>query len=260
MKKKKCFRCGEKGHIASSPSCPYKNKNKNQEGGNADASNRNVTATWVDADVFATYDVFSATDGSLGLGTNSVLLDTQANISLFHPSVLENVEESDREIKINGIRGYQMTVREKGFLPNFFPVYCSPEAKVNVLCFAEVEDLFEVEYRECEGFVVHLENGKEIFFKRKNKMFVADIADVAAVLTTIAEKKMQYSTAEVKRAEIAHELLRNAGYPSAGELINLVGDGNVLDMPALTRSDIIRAYDIFGQPPEYVRGKLTKKG
>jgi hypothetical protein len=36
----------------------------------------------------------------------------------------------------------------------------------------------------------------------------------------IAEKKLQYSVAEVKRAEAAHELLKNAGYPSAGELIH----------------------------------------
>ncbi len=43
-----------------------------------------------------------------------------------------------------------------------------------------------------------------------------------------------------------------------GELINLLGDGNLLDMPALTRSDDVRAYDIFGQPPEYNRGKLMK--
>jgi hypothetical protein len=89
--------------------------------------------------------------------------------------------------------------------------------------------------------------------------FVAKIDQVALILTTIGEKKLQYSSAEVKRAEKAYELLKNAGYPSAAELINLLGDGNVLDMPALTRSDIIRAYDIFGQPPEYVRGKLTKK-
>jgi hypothetical protein len=90
-------------------------------------------------------------------------------------------------------------------------------------------------------------------------MFIADVVSVASVLTTIAEKKTQYSTAEVKTAEVAHELLKNAGYPLAGELMNLVGDGNILDMPALTRSDIVRAYDIFGQPSEYVRGKLTKK-
>jgi hypothetical protein len=98
-----------------------------------------------------------------------------------------------------------------------------------------------------------------IFFRRSNKMFVAEVAEVVSVLTTIAEKKLQYSVADVKRAEEAHELLKNAGYPSAGELIHLLGDGNILDMPALTRADIVRAYDIFGQPAEYIRGKLTKK-
>jgi hypothetical protein len=173
--------------------------------------------------------------------------------------VLEDVKPSEKEIRINGVGGYQMTVKSTGHLPNFFEVYCSPEVKVNVLCFAEVEDLFEVEYREKEGFTVRLQNGKEILFARRNKMFVAKVEDVASVLATIAEKKTQYSTAEVKKAEVAYELLKNAGYPSAAELINLLGDGNVLDMPALTRSDVVRAYEIFGQSPEYVRGKLTKK-
>jgi hypothetical protein len=156
LAKMKCFRCGAKGHIA--PNCKNKNKKKKEE------EERQVTAMWVDAGVFATYDVFNATDGSLGLGKNVVLLDMQANISLFHPSVLEDVRESEREIKINGIGGYQLTVKEKGHLPIFFDVYCSPGVKVNVLCFAEVEDLFEIEYKEREGFTVRLENGKEIFF------------------------------------------------------------------------------------------------
>jgi hypothetical protein len=148
------------------------------------------------------------------LGTDVVLLDTQANISIFHPSVLENVEAREREIKINGIRGYQLTVRDKGFLPNFFEVFCSPDVRVNGICFEEVEDLFKVEYKEYEGFLVHLLDGKEILFKGRNKMFVADVVNVAPVLTTIAEKKTQYLTEEVKRAEVAYELLRNAGYPS----------------------------------------------
>jgi hypothetical protein len=128
-----------------------------------------------------------------------------------------------------------------------------------VLCFAEVEDLFPVEYKEREGFIVRLPDGKEIFFERRQKMFVASVESVTSILTTIAEKKMQYSAAEVPKAEVAYELLKNAGYPSVSELINLVGDGNVLDMPSLMQEDIIRAYDIFGQPPEYVPGKLTKK-
>jgi hypothetical protein len=93
LKKIKCFRCKEKGHIA--PNCPQKNERKEQEGVND--SEQNINATWVDADVFTTFDVYNATDGSFGLGTDVVLLDTQANISLFHPSVLENVEGSERK-------------------------------------------------------------------------------------------------------------------------------------------------------------------
>jgi hypothetical protein len=34
-----------------------------------------------------------------------------------------------------------------------------------VLCFTEVEDLFEIEYKEREGFNVRLPDGKEIFFE-----------------------------------------------------------------------------------------------
>jgi hypothetical protein len=49
-------------------------------------------------------------DGSLGLGRDMVLLDTQANISLFHPAALEDVKPSEKEIKINGIGDYQMMV------------------------------------------------------------------------------------------------------------------------------------------------------
>ena len=43
------------------------------------------------------------------------------------------------------------------------------------------------------------------------------------------------------------------------EAMHLVEDGNISGMPALTREDIRRAYEIYGSPPEFVRGKMTKK-
>jgi hypothetical protein len=92
LKKIRCFRCKEKGHIALN--CPQKNKMKEQEGVND--SEQNINATWVDADVFTSFDIYNATKGSLGLGTAVMLLDTQANISLFHPSVVENMEGSEK--------------------------------------------------------------------------------------------------------------------------------------------------------------------
>jgi hypothetical protein len=129
---------------------------------------------------------------------------------------------------------------------------------VNVLCFADVEDMFEVSYHPNIGFVVHMD-GKEIVFERRNKLYVAKAEEFPAMLmVTVEEKKSQFSGEQVKRAEAAYNLLKNAGYPSSSELINLVSDGNVTNMPALRREDVIRAYEIFGPPPEYIRGKLTK--
>jgi hypothetical protein len=43
------------------------------------------------------------------------------------------------------------------------------------------------------------------------------------------------------------------------EAMHLVEDGNISGMPALTCEDIRRAYEIYGSPPEFVWGKMTKK-
>jgi hypothetical protein len=200
----------------------------------------------------ATYSVLNATDEKLAVSKNEILLDTQANISLFHPSILRDVQESEREVRVNGVGGYQMTVSKKGYLPGFFDVYCHDEVKVNVLCFADVEDLYEVVYQPSIGFVVHVD-GKEIIFERREKLYVAKADDfLAHVMVTVEEKKKEFSSEQVKRAEAAYMLLKNAGYPSPNELIGLVNDGNVTNIPALRREDVVRAYEIFGPPPEYV--------
>jgi hypothetical protein len=200
----------------------------------------------------------NATDEGLAVSQDEVLLDTLANISLFHPSVLQDVYDSDEEIRVNGIGGYQMTMSKKCSLPGFFDVYCHEGVRVNVLCFADVEDKYNVVYQPNVGFVVHL-NGRDIIFERRNKLYVAKAQDLLAhVLATIEEKKAQFSSEQVKKAEAAYTLMKNSGYPSPNELMRLVSDGNVMNMPVLWREDILRAYEIFGPPAEYVRGKLTK--
>ena len=39
----------------------------------------------------------------------------------------------------------------------------------------------------------------------------------------------------------------------------LVEDGNIHELPGVSRSDIRRAFEIYGLPVEYVRGKMTRK-
>jgi hypothetical protein len=114
----KCFRCKKKGHLVNK--CPQKAADHTEE------------------------NVMIAMDEILEVLPDEVLLDTQANISLFHPSALQGVQESETTIRVNGIGGYQMTVSKKVRLPGFFDVYCHEGIKVNVLCFVDVEDMYEL--------------------------------------------------------------------------------------------------------------------
>ncbi len=152
-----------------------------------------------------------------------------------------------------------MRVNQVGDLPGFFQVYASDQTKANVLSFAYVEDIYEVSYVQKEAFVVHMPSG-DLVFSRQEKLYVAELyeAEERVVQATVRENEL-YTKDEVKRAKDAHEFLRNSGYPSVGEATHLLTDGNVKGVPLLMRSDVERAYKIYGQHPEYVRGKLTKK-
>ena len=68
-----------------------------------------------------------------------------------------------------------------------------------------------------------------------------------------------YISFEIKKAKEAYEFLKCSGYPLLDEAIHLFQDGNIFGLPELTREDLFRAYDIYGMPVAYVRGKLTKK-
>ena len=80
------------------------------------------------------------------IASTKVLLGNQADISILHPSLLSDVREAEAMIRVKGVGGYQMEVREKGMLKDFFEVYSSSETKANVLSFAEVEDLYPISY------------------------------------------------------------------------------------------------------------------
>jgi hypothetical protein len=80
-----------------------------------------------------------------------------------------------------------------------------------------------------------------------------------AVNATVREKEQIYTKEEIGRAKVAHEFLKCSGYPSMGEATHLIMDGNVQGMPMLIKDDLIRAYEVYGEHPEYVRGKMTKR-
>jgi hypothetical protein len=133
-------------------------------------------------------------------------------------------------------------------------VYASRDTKVNVLCFVDVEDLYEIMYQQGTSFTVHLPE-RDIVFKKRNKLYVADFAEYYGnVLATKA-----YTKGEMHRAMLAHDFLKMSGYPSLQEAIHLIQDGNIANMPMLTVEDVRRAFELHGKPVGSVHGKMTQK-
>jgi len=154
---------------------------------------------------------------------------------------------------VNGVGGVQLELRETGYLDIFFQVYTSTKTRVNVLSFSDVEELYPITYEPFVGFTVHTPVG-DILFEKKGKLHVADFATYGNVLAT-----QVYTKAEMARAHAMQELVRNAGYPSYQELINLLQDGNFSHLLNLTAKDVRRAYDFFGKSTVFVRGRMTKQ-
>jgi hypothetical protein len=133
-----------------------------------------VAAATFEACTFATYQVNAI--GYKGFKNTEVLLDNQANISIMKPDLLRAFGKVEEEIKISGVGGVQLSTNTTGYLEDFFRVFVSSETKANVLSFAEVEDMYEINYVPCTSFVVHL-LGRDIEFVRKGKLYVADFSD-----------------------------------------------------------------------------------
>ena len=110
-----CYNCQKKGHYANK--CPEKKK----ETENEEESDmiHTLNATW-QASAYCTHTVNNAVNESLKVGPNEVLLDNQADISIIKVHLLENVEQCDREIKINKVGGLTLTMNKTGYLPDFF--------------------------------------------------------------------------------------------------------------------------------------------
>jgi hypothetical protein len=117
--------------------------------------------------------------------------------------------------------------------------------------------LYEILYSRDEGFTIHMPE-RDIVFRRKDNLYVLDWAEVGSVHATIQENESLYSTEQVRRAKLAHEFIRNCGYPSPVEAVHIMRDGNVRGVPLLMQEDVERVYRI-GQHPEYVKGKLVKR-
>jgi hypothetical protein len=240
----RCWSCNEFGHLANWKQCPYK-------------ASMYTMVRWVEEkDEMREYTVNNAVHVTQVLTPTKVLLDNQADISIIHPMLLNNVQKSEKRIRLKGVGGLQLIVDEERILEGFFPVYASEKMKANVLSFADVEDLYNITYVQKRAFIVHMED-RDLVFNRREKFYVADWGTERTVAATVQENEQLYMKEEVRRAKLAHEFVRNSGYPSLGEAVHLLTDGNVRNVPVLLPADEKRAYKIYGPHPEYTGDQRT---
>jgi hypothetical protein len=251
-KKIECFICGD-DHYATD--CPHRKKlvDSNKVRINKEEDEAAVNAVW-EANAFVTVRTYQINAvGFSGFKSTEVLLDNQADISIIRPELLRQVQPTSEVVRVNGVGGVQLELRETGYLDNFFQVYTSTETRVNVLSFSDVEELYPITYGPFVGFTVHTSVG-DMLFEKKGKMHVADFTAYGNVLAT-----QVYTKVETARAHAVQELVRNAGYPSYQEVINLLQDGNFSHLPNLMAKDVRRAYDLFGKSAAFIRGRMTKQ-
>ena len=234
-----CYRCEGEGHIA-----------------------RNCTN---DVEETEDHGMACVSSGQAFNSTNGrfewyeVLLDHQADVSIVHPRLLSEVRESVSTV--SGLAGEAKSIPYEGKLKGFFDCKGSNDVAANVLCGADVEDMYEISYLQGESFTVHMPD-EDLVFHRRDKFYVADMrawadGDCGRVfVNTEVGNESEYSKAEVVKARKARELINNSGFSSEREALALAEDGNITGVP-VTGKDVRRSYDIYGKTTAGVRGRRT---
>ncbi len=166
--KVKCFACGQRGHFANK--CP--DKGAKEADAEVEPDLKRTFATWDDTSTFVTYQVFDANQEQeqAHLTVQHVLLDNGADVSVFHPDLLRDVQRDAVKISVNGLGSRQLILTDEGYLPDFFLVYASEHTAVNILSLADVEAIYPITYTPCTSFTVHLPD-RDILFTKRGKHY-----------------------------------------------------------------------------------------
>eukprot|EP01033_Poteriospumella_lacustris_P004483 gene4483-3202_t len=211
--------------------------------------------------------VFMAHEGMHGLRDTDILLDTQANVSVFrHEALLQDIRETPNAIQISGfVKGAAEHTSTIGSFLGVEPVYFAPNGAANILSFNQVErgdhkiswvrnSHFEVRFSGIEAPVR--------FQVRKHGLYVADGSKIIqrlrqAMVTTVAQRESAYPPDQIKRARQARELQGRLGHVSADALIRSINNGALINAP-ITAADVLRANNIYGASEARIQGTKRK--
>jgi hypothetical protein len=203
-----------------------------------------------------------------GFSDRHVLLDTCAGESVFKDrNLFYFIEPSPAPMIIGGVnpKGSPLVITECGET-DFGFAYYDPKCIANILSFGNIVNSCEsvVYNSRHDCYVVQVKPGGKCYqFSRDHdsNIYLCDLDTMIseprlAMVVTVSDKMKKYSKRQVKQAELAREYQRKLGYASPGQLIKMIGQGQ-LTQSGITAQDVVRSIDIWGPDLGSLKGKTT---
>ena len=269
-----CHKCKKKGHYANK--CPERDEETHETGatllmagikdGDFDNNERNFQFLQNGNDA-VTCQI--GEDGRLPMSW--ILLDNQSTVDVFYnPDLLTNIRTDTKSMSIHCNAGVA-TTNLIGNLPGYGTVWYHPKRIANILSLSRVKEHgYRVTYDSDGGnsFSVHKSDGTVRVFKESNRgLYYLDTddqdkeANASTVLniTTVADKRSNYTNRAYSRAVLARNIQKMIGRPSTKEFIKIVENNLLINCP-INRQDIRAAEDIFGPDVGSLKGKTVRRG
>ena len=147
-----------------------------------------------------------------------------------------------------------------------FTVWHNPDSMLNILAMCDVKKKFRVTMNtDVDSIIhVHLPGGETIKFEEvESVLYLIHSNNVTnkkisaySFLILVKSNKGNFTTREVKRADMARKFRKHLGYPGYKQYFRLLESNYFTDCP-ITVDDAKRALHIYGPDVESLKGKHT---
>lgn len=274
-----CYVCGKKGHLSYDCNTGAGSKNAENSGTGSRKARITKKAT-VDAAFIAAVSKDDVEEGwttvkSKKTRRNSgtdldevILLDTGAEVSVFgNKKLLINVRETSETIKVRGIGEGTITSSTLGtYSPLGIDVYIMDGLKTNILSYGQAEEETGKKFRRtANGLGIVSKTGKMIEFKKVKRLFMhSSTKDVEKLVYASFRGQLptEYykgtmSKKDQERAKTARTLMENMSI-SKHEFKEMVKENGLRSLN-LEAKDIDNAVNLYGEDPNYVKGRMVAR-